>query len=558
MDPFIRSQHLSWFQRGEAVFLYHDLFGYLLEMSADLKAFLDFFAEPHTAEEAVTHFTGTFAREQIGQFVGVFVQQRVLVPPGDQELDALVEAVPVKGPWILAYRADDGNVTAVTSRGFGPEPYAQPHMLALDPWQSELWRSIDGERTTRQIAASLTELFDGETNSDLGRAVVSIAAWTHASRQLTRVLTQPRSKYTRLPPYVTSTMPYPPFGEEVHDDAKQRDLTGYHAETIADSEAQFEELETTLSHLFSDPHPALEGHTFAQAFAHKLLLRDWIGPGRGRIVEVGGGTGRFAAGVVEALLPHIPDLHYTVVDVSPALHAAQVARLAPFAAHAQAVTGHAEHLELPDASVDLLVSNEVIADFRIGFVTRPALASGTPDEQTDAEALELVRKYALDTHKAPEPVPIQVGATRLIERLALALKPGGRAVLTEFGGENQFPIESTHLDHAEWSVHFGHLMQVARALGLEATLEPLPLLLGLQPDVWVLSSTRTQFRNLRYLLRSVGADLQKRALTPDQLALACAGKLRPDRIEGLQFRPVGERVMGLVPSEFQALVVRRP
>jgi SAM-dependent methyltransferase len=341
-------------------------------------------------------------------------------------------------------------------------------------------------------------------------------------------------------------------------DPQARDLTAYHQETIADPEAQFEELETTLSHLFSDPHPALEGRTYAHAIAHKAFLRDWIGPGRNRVVEVGGGTGRFAAGLAEALLTKIPDLRYTIVELSPALHAAQVQRLRPLGEHAESRLGHADSLELPDSSVDFLVSNEVIADLRIGFVTRGSLATGQADAESDAEALALVRKYGLETHKAPEPVPIQVGATRLIEQIAQALKLGGIALLTEFGAEKQFPIESTHLDHAEWSVHFGHLVQVAQSLGLEATLEPLPQLLGLRADVWVLASTRTQFRNLRYLLRSIGADLRKRALTPDQLALVCAGRLRADRIEGLQFRPVGERVMGLVPSEFQALILRRP
>jgi hypothetical protein len=28
-------------------------------------------------------------------------------------------------------------------------------------------------------------------------------------------------------------------------------------------------------------------------------------------------------------------------------------------------------------------------------------------------------------------------------------------------------------------------------------------------------------------------------------------------LEGLQFRPIGERVMGIVPSEFKALVLQK-
>ncbi|MBI5611006.1 MAG: hypothetical protein HY902_19195, partial [Deltaproteobacteria bacterium] len=111
----IRSAHLSWFVRGETLFLYHDLFGYLLEMSADLKALVDHYAEPRQAEDVATAFAQTWTRDQLGQFIGVFVQHQVLVPPGSDEIQALADMVPIKGPWILGYRGDDGRMTMVIS-----------------------------------------------------------------------------------------------------------------------------------------------------------------------------------------------------------------------------------------------------------------------------------------------------------------------------------------------------------------------------------------------------------------------------------------------------------
>ncbi len=570
MPMVVRSRHLSWFQRGEAVFLYHDLYGFLLEMSRDLKDFIDWFAEPHDAEQALAHFKGKHDEKQIIEFLSVFWQQRALVAPDAEELDGLVEAVPIKGPWIVVGREADGTMTAVISRGFGDEPYAEPRLLRLDTWQAELWRRIDGERTLLQLAGSLSEDLDGDPRQDLGRAVVSVAAWTHSAVQLTRVLLKPRSQLPRLPSYATSTMPYPPLATdegatlaptgtraELHDNTLN--LQQYHQSGIEDAEAQFEEKETTLSHLFSEPHPALQDRTFAEAFLAAAQVRGWLHGGE-RVVEVGGGTGRFAAGVLQASAELWPDkpLDYTIVDLSPTLHAAQQLRLAPWAAQARSTVGQGEELNFPDGSVDFLISNEVIADFRIGFVSRNAVKSQQVDAETSAEALALCLAYKLPIERAPEPVPIQVGATRLLERLAQVLRPGGTAVLTEFGGLEQFPIESSHLDHAEYSVHFGHLVVVARALGLEVEVVPLPELLGLRGDVWVLSSTRTQFRNLRHLLRIHGGDLRKRALTPEQFALACGQALRPERIEGVKFQPVAERVMGLQPAEFQALIVRRP
>ena len=559
MTAWIRSQHLAWFGRAGTAYCYHNTFGYLLEMSPDLKLLIDFFAEQRADEDAVEQFRGQWSRDQIGQFIGVFVQQRVLVQPLTDELAELAAMVPIKGPWILAARADNGRITAVTSRGFGHEAYAQPQLLQLDDWHSELWRRIDGERNIKEHAAVLSEAYDGDDAEDLQRAIVAVAAWTHSDRQLTRTLPGPRSTMARLPPYATSTMPFAPLGESAARDAgASLDLTAYHQHHISDAEAQFEEAETTLSHLFSDPHPALGDRSFGQRFAEIVVDRGWVTPQRHVVLEVGGGTGRFAEAAAQQMKLTTPPLQYTIVELSPVLHQAQAARLAHLADCVATQIGTAEKLDFGNESVDFVVSNEVIADLRVGMVTRASLNTLRPDGDTDAEGLDIALQYGLTVAGAPEPIPVQVGATRFVEELARVLRPGGTAVLTEFGGENQFPLESTHLDHAEWSIHFGHLMQVARHLGLQASLTGLPHWIGLRPDVWVLASNRTQFRNLRFLARTVGCDLRKRALTPEQLAVALGGRLRPDRLEGLQFRPAGERVMGLVPDEFKVLVLTKP
>jgi SAM-dependent methyltransferase len=574
MDRFVTSRHLSWFQRRDVLYLYHDLYGFLLEMSADLKSLVDFFGDAQTAEEAAQAYSELWNRDQIGQFMGVFLQHKVLVPENVKEIDGLADVVPIKGPWILAHRLDDGTIQTVTSRGFGSEPWAKPVLEKWDAWASELWRSIDGERPLRRLAMAMTEAYDGDLQEDLQHAQELIAAWTHSKRQLTRTLPAPRSQMQRVPPYASSTMPYAPYGYTglAYDDSDggphSRDLKTYHQQTIQDAEAQFEELETTLSHLLSDPHPALNNRSYGQKFAGVALSHGWLGAGRPtpahgwQVAEVGGGTGRFAAAMVAELAKELSDLHYTVVDLSPALHAAQTQRLSDAGLlgpglPAATLIGDAQQLPFGDAAIDFLVSNEVIADLPMGMITRASIAAGQVDGESDATALEIFRRYALSAERAPEPVPIQVGATRFVEEIARVLRPGGTAVVTEFGDEKQFPIESTHLDHGEWSVHFGHLAQVAEKNGLRASLVPVPELISLDPSVWVLASNRTQFRNLRYLLRSVGCDLPKRALTPEQFSVACGGSLRADRLEGLQFRPIGERVMGIVPSEFKALVLQK-
>jgi hypothetical protein len=90
----------------------------------------------------------------------------------------------------------------------------------------------------------------------------------------------PRSQFAKrpglTPNYLTSTMPYPrwtpadgaprPMGREISP-------AQYYAEDIADAEAQFDHQETTLSHLFRKPHPAIGGRTYGEAVVDALAAR---------------------------------------------------------------------------------------------------------------------------------------------------------------------------------------------------------------------------------------------------------------------------------------------
>lgn len=432
----------------------------------------------------------------------------------DEQAD-LKNGYPFRALWTVAYTDHAGLTLAVVSRGFGSEAYANPRELRMDAWESALWALIDGETSVQRIASDLADQFDEPLAQTTEKVTQTLAAWTHHDTQLTRILSKPRSQFRQLPPYAASTMPYAPFNDHVQSSELARDLQEYHQEQIADAETQFDEQETTLSHLLSDAHAALGHRTYAQKILDYALSHGWLAPAHSDVVEIGGGTGRFAASFVSTVLAEQPaiamNFRYIVYDVSPVLHGAQKARLANLP-QAQAVLCAAESIDIPPHSVDLLISNEVIADLRIGFVQRDR------PEHSDPEAVATLAKYPLSLETAPEKVPIQTGAIALLEQLASWLKPGGVAVLTEFGEIDQWPIESTHLDHAEYSVHFGHLMQVATSLGLKTQLLPVPELIELDGSQLVLASTRTQYRNLRHLLAIHGAELPKRALTPQQFA----------------------------------------
>ena len=149
------------------------------------------------------------------------------------------------------------------------------------------------------------------------------------------------------------------------------------------------------------------------------------------------------------------------------------------------------------------------------------------------------------------------GAFEMVARIARWLAPGGASVITEFGDLAGWPRLSTHLDHPELSTHFGQLQQVARSLGLTADIEFVIDVLEVDRDEKGLATTRSHFRALRALAADAGVDLAKVGYTPALLGKAVEGKLDLATVGELRWDRIEDRLMGLVPHEFKALILRR-
>ena len=117
---------------------------------------------------------------------------------------------------------------------------------------------------------------------------------------------------------------------------------------------------------------------------------------------------------------------------------------------------------------------------------------------------------------------------------------------------------SSQLDHPELSTHFGHLTQTATFVGLKASVEFVIDLLDLDRTQQGLATTRSHFRALRALAADAGADLPKIGYTPELLAHTVSGKLDLATIGELRWDRVEDRLMGLVPHEFKALLATKP
>ena len=176
----------------------------------------------------------------------------------------------------------------------------------------------------------------------------------------------------------------------------------------------------------------------------------------------------------------------------------------------------------------------------------------------DREKLRASRGAAtrVNGDDAPEPFYLQTGAFQLIARIRAWLAPGGAAVVTEFGDRRALADDVVAARSSRAVDAFRPPQQTAAFVGLKAAVEFVIDLLELDRDAAgprhdEESLPRTarprRRRRGRCSRRSATRPSFSRTPSRDKLDLATIGELRWDRVE--------DRLMGLVPHEFKALLV---
>jgi len=547
-----------------AVYLFHDLYGYLMEMSPDIAEMIEAFSDGVDTAETVAYYRGKLGDADPQQFVEVLAGHAVLVDPDEDEIESLWAFVPIHGKWNVWRRRDD-RLTFWTA--WGERPMQQ---IFLDPEETKIWDAFDGNK----------RLIELRHHHDNAKIISLVRKLVHSDVQALKLSVMPWSVYAKrpamAPAYLTSTMPYPTWqvGTKVPgwreasagDPRASMSLISpaeYYKHDVTDADAQFDHQETTLSHLLRVPHPALHDKTYGQALIDALLAKDVIPEGRVRVLEIGAGLGYVARDAIKRLTDANRTVEYTIVELAPALALAQQERIGKDKATwvIGDVLDAATAAKLPAGGFDLILSNEMAGDLPARQLSRADLGLAPDQGTVDREKLRAFSPIAADRNvhldDAPEPFYLMTGAFELIEKIGAWLAPGGVAVVTEFGDVAAWPKLSTHLDHPELSTHFGQLQQAARGAGLEANIEFVIDLLDFDRDLRGLATTRSHFRALRALAADVGIDLAKIGYTPELLAKAVGDKLDLATVGELRWDKIEDRLMGLVPHEFKALVVRR-
>ncbi len=548
-----RSRHLSTFAHQGAVYLYHDLYGYLLQMSPDLLGLLDSFEEPQQAVQVCTRYAGSFEGQPPQQFVDIFYQHACLIEPEDDEVAGIWPMIAFKAKWNVWRRKGD---RVILWTAWGERPVKT---IELDAAETAMWDAFDGEIRLNELRAK----------HDAKKLAALVQRLAHSDVQAVKLSAFPASMYAKRPAmaprYLGSTMPYRSWkpGEPLETPTKDVVTEDYY-HNVADADAQFDHRETTLSHLFREPHPALANRTYGAALIDALAAQGRLPTRTVRVLEIGAGLGFVARAACEALIARGLEVTYTIQEIAPALAAAQRKRTAGLPV--TVVEGDALTAELTADSFDLIIANEMVGDLPAEQHSRvdvgmEADGSGEVDEAklaTLGRAGELVKDLGIPLFDAPEPFYLLTGALELTIRIARWLAPDGTAVVTEFGDRAAWPKLSSHLDHPELSTHFGHLLTAARAKGLTGSIEFVIDLLDMDRTLQGLATTRSHFRALRALCADAGVELPKLGYTPDLLAARLAGKLELADIGELRWDKIEDRLMGLVPHEFKALIVRKP
>ncbi len=472
------------------------------------------------------------------------IQKEFLIPAGHDPLVLLLDQYvtrPIQNP-AVAYRSKDGEWilvrTSMMHTVYSRRRDELPEIIEekLSPLAAGILLSADGAKTLQQIFSELRAgniLEDAEFRS-------TIDFLTTQERQLIKFTT--RRQDLDHPYSLVNIIPRNLY----HSERKDRDpITDFHLTGIEDAAWEFDLIEPTVNHCFRFPHEALGGLDYGSRFC-LATLRLLNKQPQLEVLEVGGGTGSFARSFLQqAAQLNGTSINYHILDLSPALMASQrkiLSELLPESGHFQQ---DATEFDLPDHTFDLILSNEVIADFPVAPV--------------HGEGAYYVEKYNLSDKNAPVTAVVNEGAFRFIERAWKHLKPGGTFIVSEYGAADLFPTQCYHLNHEEYSIHFGHLAACAEKVGFQCRLLTLKEFLGLDDEVLVLNGREEHLLCLNHVFKNYGHVLPFAVISKSDFEERCGRIVEETGLIGYSFSPLNKGYhFGPGIKDFLVLIMNKP
>ena len=492
------------------------------------------------------------------------VEKEFLIPEGHDPLASLLDqyvARPIQNP-AVAYRSKSGEWilvrTLMEHTVYSRKPGELPPIIEekLSPLTADILLLADGTRTLHQIFEALR----GDAN------ILDDAEFRTAIDFLTRQERQVIKFTLRLgdlnDPYaIVNIIPRNLYHSDRKDqprpDSSAETIIDFHLYVIEDAAWEFDLIEPTVNHCYRFPHEALGGLDYGSRFC-LATLRPEVVPllhhSPLEVLEVGGGTGSFARAFITQATS-MTNINYHILDLSPALIENQrkvLSELLPESSHFQQ---DATEFDLPGHSFDLIVSNEVIADFPVASVQR---SSGN-DAKWEGDGAYYLEKYNLSDKDAPDTFAVNAGVFRFIERAWKHLNPGGTLLVTEYGARHRYPLPSFHLNHDEFTIHFGHVASCAEKVGFQCRLLTLKEFLNFDDEVLVLNGREEHLLCLNHVFKNYGEVLPYAVISQSDFEKRCQRLVEETGLIGYSFSPLSKGYhFGPDIKDFLVLIMNKP
>ncbi len=503
MSELFTSSNLVFKKKDTFACVYNNRTGWYFPGSEGLWTFLESFQYGREIEPQERD-----SDPKLDKLLTELTRHRYLLSERGRELSEYLNFYPMRTNYTVYYHGEAGTDVAIQRKGALGE--VDFEVTTIKGVGETLWNLCDGSRTVSDSIGILAKE-TGENYGAVKRKVLErMKEWTSIDLQILRLLPASISSYSEIPPQLNTIAPFLP-ALKTSTTKFAEDVKEYHVTGIHEGYDQFERVESTLSHIYRKPHSILGGKSYGEALLSRIIKR--ISLERDcRILEVGGGHGDISKDILLTLKNKKPDVYpsiaYIIYDLAPRLIESQRRLHKESGTSVKHIHGDGEELALADASIDIILSNEVIADFQ------------TP-ELTMQEVKELPKKYGIPINKqileslknTPDGFRINLGAFRLLKEVERVLKPGGFAIITEYGFEDRLPFLAKHLDHAEYSVNFMHMTSVANALGLDVELTDAFRFLNFHADVELI--THPSFQAAFRILENNGVHLPNLVYTKE-------------------------------------------
>jgi len=344
---------------------------------------------------------------------------------------------------------------------------------------------------------------------------------------------------------------------------KEEDLEKFHRNSIETIDRHFETKEITVSFLYREDNPALRGLNYGERLLDEITKFKKIKKST-KILEVGAGLGFGSKAFLKSLKEKQPsiadDINYIFCDLTFKFLENQ-RNLTNFYP-AEFIQANAETPPFKDNSFDIIIANEIIADFTAVKLSKKVVLdflNGRIEKEkindpSIKKALEWIKSSSIDINDALPEFIFNLGAFEFMRQINRLLKPNGIAFISEYGFFRGYPRAVFLSGHTEYTIQFSQLIKCIRSLGLDVECLSLLDFFKFDKEEEIVDTCSLNF--LYGILKNHNIDLPYLAYTKEMLKEEIPKDLF-DNFKGLKFRKIRQQSVCHDLNSFYVLLLKK-